>query len=147
MRSAVRSAPMTRTMGLLLALVLLALAGCAPPVAGGVWRLGPYTRGQGFAGDITMEFVDGDTVRVSAVQGGLRGCPAVDRSFDGRWFVNSAGQVVVVSTCDIEIPCPMGGSFNICSLFETTASGAFVFEGENRLVSRGRDPQVAFQRR
>lgn len=135
---------MKRLVMALVAVLAMVLAGCAPPVVGGTWKLGAYSNGLRFANDVTMEFVDGDTVRVSALQGGLRGCPAVDRSFDGRWFVNSAGQIVVVSTCAIEIPCP-SGSFNICEIFETSASGAFVLEGANRLVSRSHTG-VAFTR-
>jgi len=141
-------------LGAIVAALALVVAGCAPPVVGGTWRTGPVApAGAGLvAADVTLEFVDGATVRASVVQGGASGCPErYSHSVAGTWLVNANGEVVVNVHCDHEVDhCDRSGgvtrTFNLCGVFDATVyPGRFVTRGDT-LASLAQ-PSIVLTRR
>lgn len=145
---------MSRAWVIVAALVFV-LVGCAPPVVGGTWHTGSV----GFTGivadDVTLDFINGDSVRATVVQGGAQACPErYTRSMSGRWFVNGAGEIVVSfpttsSTCEVEHCDRSGGitrTFDVCLIFSSTVTpGRFVFR-DDALASR-EQPIITLRRR
>lgn len=136
-----------------MAALAFVVAGCAPPVVGGVWHTGPVAPSAGWqALDVTLEFVDGSNLRATIVQGGTTACPErYTKSTTGTWIVNANGEVVTNVRCDIEAEhCDRSGgitrTYNICSIFdETVFPGRFVTRGET-LASLER-PSIVLTRR
>lgn len=133
------------------ALVALA-AGCAPGVVGGEWHTGPRRASGVAASDVVLVF-SGSSVEIRVVNARHQQCSDLyDRTTTGQWFTNSAGRVVVTRRTQLEVPhCDRSGglsrTFDVFGVLDGLPGTEFAFEGENRLVSRGIDPQIALQRR
>lgn len=133
-------------------LVLALAAGCAPPVVGGTWHTGTVNGAGISAQDVTLEFLDASSVRVTIVQGQAQACPErYTRNVTGSWFVNGVGEVIVNATCDHEVEhCDRSGgvvrTYNLCELLPATVyPGRFVSRNDT-LVSSER-PTIVLTRR
>lgn len=151
MKPSVPSPAMKLLTALLVALLAL-VAGCAPGVVGGEWHSGPRTASGVAASDVVLVF-SGSSVEIRVANARDQQCSDLyDRATTSQWFVNGAGRVVITGRAQLEVPhCDRSGglsrTFDVFGVLDGVVGTEFVFEGENRLVSRGRDPQIAFQRR
>ncbi len=112
------------------------VAGCAPPVVGGVWHTGFVRSGALVADDVSVEFIDGSNVRGTVTRGGLTTCTERHtRTMQGTWRMNGdGGRVFVYFFCDVEVQCS-AGTINLCEVLEQTVVGNHEQRSTNELVS------------
>lgn len=129
------------------ALVALALGGCAN--YSGEWvTLAPRNEGMS-AESIRLDLQPSGVAVGTIVRGGITRCPErYGHQQAGRWFVNSAGELVVDISCDHEVLSCEGTAqtVNLCSLFDVIRPGLYKPSGDN-LVSTWRSrPGVVLER-
>lgn len=117
-----------------MAALAFVVAGCAPPVVGGVWHTGFVRSGALVADDVSVEFIDGSNVRGTVTRGGLTTCTERHtRTMQGTWRMNG-DRVFVYFFCDVEVQCG-AGTINLCEMLEQTVVGNHEQRSMNELVS------------